>query len=187
MKAITITDKDYELLMELSKELQLQENDCQAFPYFWHPISTKDGIGTEDDTPILYDNNAADTITVEQYAEDNPELFKEYLYREGCSDDEEFSEIDVVEFAEYVCYKNKDLQIFWTREEEVNEPNFSLFKSDVTEHIAGNRHHLGENPRTYARTFFRMRRMEQLLRILYRLNHVPEDKCNHEALNYRNV
>jgi len=32
---ISVSEKDYKILMELSKELQLQENDNQACPYFW--------------------------------------------------------------------------------------------------------------------------------------------------------
>lgn len=35
MKTITVSDEDYKVLMELSKELQKQDNHGQAFSYFW--------------------------------------------------------------------------------------------------------------------------------------------------------
>jgi len=39
MKTIEFTDEDHATLLELCKEIQTQENDGQAFPYFWEPMS----------------------------------------------------------------------------------------------------------------------------------------------------
>lgn len=187
MKTITVTEGDYATLMELSGQLQLQENDSQAFPYFWGPMSTKSGIGTEDDEPLLYDSHAAETISLENYAEENSEVFRSFLKQEEYPADAEYSDInDEYEWGLFACERNSDLSMVFTREEQVFEPNFSLFKSDVKEFISGNGHRLGGDPHTYARTFFRMRRMEALVKVLYRLNPQAEEDINEEALYYRN-
>ena len=75
-------------------------------------------------------------------------------------------------------------RLLYSREEEVSEANFSLFKSDVKGFIRGNSHHLGGKPHTYARTFFRMNKMEELVRIIYKLNPQPKETVNHEARLY---
>jgi hypothetical protein len=183
MKTIELSDEDYDALMELSEELQRQENDSQAFPYFWGPRSTKSGIGTEDDTPLVYDGSACETSTLSGYAENNDELFSEFLLSEGVSPNTEYEEIEEYEWRSYIM-RDRDLSIVYEREEEVSEHNFSLFKSDVKGFIDNNAHHLGDNPHTYARTFFRMQKMERLIKIIYGLASVPEDDVNDEAKRY---
>lgn len=184
MPTIEISEKDHKLLMELSKELQTQENDSQAFPYFWGPRSTKAGIGTEDDTKIIYDSTMAETYTLEEFAECNEEVFAGYLSSEDLDSDTKYSEIDEDEWIEYVVDTCPDTNIVYSREEQKSEHNFSIFKSDVRNHIETNRHHLGKDPHTYARTFFRMRKMEELVRIVYRLNPQRKEDVNEEARRY---
>jgi hypothetical protein len=184
MKTINVSDKDYELLMELSRELQAQENDHQAFPYFWSPRSTKDGIGTEDDTPMVYDNDAAETYTLEEYSKVNERLFRKFLNENELEEDSEVDEYEC-EWSIFIdnC-RNHDLVIIYSRDEEVIDNNFSLFKSDVKNYIDNNKHHLGRNPHTYANTITRMDKMEKLIEIIYRLNPQKEKHVNPEARRY---
>ena len=77
MKTISVSDEDYEILMELSKELQTQENDHQAFPYFWEPRSEKSVQGSEDDTPLAYHD--CSTYEFEELEESCPELWDEFI------------------------------------------------------------------------------------------------------------
>lgn len=180
MRTIEVSDEDYAALMELSEELQRQENDSQAFPYFWEPRSTKAGIGTEDDDRLIYDSNAASTWTPSEYADDHDELFSEFLLSIDETGDTNYEDIDENEWLAHLD-DDPDLSIVYSREEEVSEHNFSLFKSDVKDFIKGNRHHLGDNPHTYARTFFRMTKMERLIKIIYGIASVPDGDINDEA------
>lgn len=184
MKTITVSDKDYETIMELSKELQLQENDGQAFPYFWSPRSTKWGIGTDDDEEVFH-LDGTDYAAKELFEEDEDlrDRYLETIKRENPE----------VEFKEQIKFKDIDpwsWEFFletedhvkhYRREEEVRENNFSLFKSDVKDHIECNAHHLGNKPHTYANTIFRMPKMEQLIECFYRLNPQKNEKINQEA------
>lgn len=181
MKTIQLSDKDYELLMELSAELQRQDNDFQAFPYFWQPISTRKVIGTEDDEPIIYDNVHVETYTFEEYFSENEDEFKRFL---ESVDEPENSSFDDVSFDDlkYWVECQSGIDIVYQKEKQIPEQNFSIFKSDVKKHIESNGHHLGKNPHTYARTIWRMPKMEALVRILYRLNPLPEKEINQEAL-----
>ncbi|GEM_PF-2858880 len=184
MPTIEIDQSDYDLLMAMSKELQMQENDSQAFPYFWGPMSKKEGIGTNDDEPRIYDGNAAETYTPDDFADNNEDKFSLFLAENELPEDTEYIDIDESEWMSWVEENCPDCSIVYSREEDVSEPNFSLFKSDVQNHISGNRHHLGKNPHTYARTFFRMEKMEDLVRIIYRMNPIPEEQVNEEARRY---
>jgi len=181
---ISVSEKDYKILMELSKELQLQENDNQAFPYFWGAGSTKHGIGTEDDEAIVYDSNACETYTLEGYAIEMEEYFQEFLHREDLRIDTPYSDIEESSWQYWVDYHIDEATIVYQREEQVYDHNFSLFKSDVKRHIKGNSHHLGKDPHTYARTISRMPKMEELVKIIYRINKQSVDDVNDEAKRF---
>jgi hypothetical protein len=60
----------------------------------------------------------------------------------------------------------------------------SLFRSDVQGFVKHNTHHLGRNPHTYARTIWRMPKMESLVEAVMRLNKEHTEEVNHEAARY---
>lgn len=190
MKQITVSDEDYETLMELSKELQTQENDHQAFPYFWSPRSTKKVIGTDDDELLIYDSDDCETSTLKDLATENEELFNSFLKFEDLGIHTEYDDIDVDSWENYILNFSNDCsryRIVYEKDEDISESNYSLFKSDVQHHINCNSYHLGRKPHTYGNTFFRMFKMEALVKCLYRLNPQEVDKINHEALTIMNI
>lgn len=180
MKTIQVSNKDYETLMQLSKELQTQKNDYQAFPYFWSPRSTKFGIGTSDDEKTFYKDDSVDTAE-ELFTDDLKERF---LQEEKMGAETQFKNIDLYLWEDFL--EKNGYAVNYRREEKIEENNFSLFKNDVKLHIQNNKHHLGKNPHTYAHTIFRMYKMEELIKCLYRLNPQPEKDTNNEAFYYRN-
>jgi len=189
MKAITVSDADYDLLIALSKELQEQENDFQAFPYFWSPGSAKKVIGTEDDEPLVYDGD--DVYTLRGYAEhcteNDIDLWDDFADTNeipGNIGDYNFDG-DNGDWKSHLEYSTGyDIDIVYQRDEMVQESNFSLFKSDVKGFIEANTHHLGDKPHTYANTIFRMPKMEALIKAIYRLNKSNKENVNPEAARF---
>lgn len=186
MKTITLSDNDYDALMALSKELQEQENDGQAFPYFWVPASDMLQYYQNDcgDVIQIYDCNDHEVFTPKEFADHDEELYLEFVESRDKEVPFEYEydhslESGWVEFLEY----KEDLEIRTYTEnwEHTETMNPSFFKSDVKDFIKYNKHHLGEKPRTYAHTLFRMPKMEQLINIMYRLNPQPKESVNHEA------
>jgi len=183
MKKLNLTDNEYDLLMSLSKELQEQDNDWQAFPYFWEPRSTKTVLGTEDDNPIIYSSNAGETLSLKDYAEYNEEEFRRFLRNDELNEPTDYKDILEEDWMFWLISYDSDISIVYEKEEKVSEHNFSFFKSDVQHFIKFNAHHLGLNPHTYARTFFRMDKMEKLMKLIYKLNKT-NPKTNAEAKIY---
>ena len=183
MKIIELSDEDYAEIMELSKELQEQENDSQAFPYFWSPRSTRKTIGTEDDEAMIYSDGEVSTPA--EYAEENHEVwlaFLESIDKGECQFDESLAE--TFDWQDFITSNDCDCYIVYQKEENISENNFSLFKSDVKGHIECNRHHLGKDPHTYANTVFRMPKMRALIEMIYKLNNDKNIKLNREAAVY---
>lgn len=183
IRKLEVREEDYTLLKELVHELQTQENDSQAFPYFWGPRSKQESLGTSDDTPMVYDTESAESYTLEGYAECNEEVFSIFLSNNDLPQDTEYGDIDEDDWQSWVeSYPH--VYITYSRMEYVSENNFSLFKSDVKQHIKTNSHHLGDNPHTYARTVWRMPKMEKLIQAIYRLFPAEEEEVNEEARRY---
>lgn len=183
MKTIQMSDSDYDSLMELAKELQVQDNVGQGFPYFWSPRSTKSVIGGEDDTPMVFDDKACKSYSLKEYAKIDKDAFAGYLDECFVSLDTDYGEIDEDEWAEYLeC--SIDLHIFHSKDEDVTEQNPSLFHSDVKQFVKQNAHNLGKNPHAYAQTIHRMPKMQKLVEIIYRINKQPVDEVNHEARRF---
>jgi hypothetical protein len=171
--------------MELSQELQEQENDWQAFPYFWEPRSTKKVMafeGNHEHVIVHHDSDCESFYSLEEVIEHYPEVWKECVeYWEDIYSESELKDSKFYSFLE----DHDDFTLHYERDDEVSEHNFSLFKSDVKGFINGNKHHLGKNLHTYARTVFRMSKMESLIEAIYRLNKsVPKENINHEALRF---
>lgn len=182
MKTINVSDKDYEILMELSKELQLQENDRQAFPYYWEARSDKFAQSPNGEGEFFEIYLDGETYDVSYFSEDEEiwanylkEQHEEYEYREY---DEK---IDETLLKDYVLDNIKGTEIVWFVTEQECKPNPSLFKDDVKDFIKYNSHHLGENPHTYANSVWRMPKMEALIKAIYRLNPQPKELINKEC------
>ncbi len=179
MKTIEVSDEDYEVLMELSKELQTQETDCQAFPYYWNPSSYVERPNINNEGEYIYVlDDSCELQDLKSFADDNPKLYLDFL-------DNEHIEATVYKYDESLEYEWKEFldgTVFDVEKEFYNysivsndlvhesEHNFSLFKSDVQNFIDNNKHHLGERPHTYARTIWRMGKMSKLMSCLLRLN-----------------
>lgn len=180
MKNIQVSDEDYKVLMELSKELQLQDNNGQAFPYFWEPSSIKEEQGNEDDTPMVY--NEGETYTLEECSIEYPDIYSNFLYKERHYDTDniEYSDIDESDWKHYI-ERQFEFSVFYIKKERSTDHNPSLFQSDVKNFVENNSHHLGEKPATYSRSIWRMPKMISLVSAIYRLNKQPENEVNHEA------
>jgi hypothetical protein len=186
MKTIELSDKDYKDLMELSKEYQTQENDCQAFPYLWEPSSLHlvPDVNGEGEITKMYKDS--EEYTPQEFAELNESDFDSFISEqaeidESCSDikcdDKRFNEVEK-DWIIYVELNDLADCIRTFNKEDESEHNPSFFKSDVQEFIKNNWYHLGEKPHTYARTAWRMDRMEKLVSILCRIN--PQENATTE-------
>jgi len=190
MKTIRISDEDYKSLMEFSKELQTQENHSQAFPYFWEPASEKLEINVNDEGEVVmvYDWEQAESYTPEDYADCHPEFYDSFLRDQevpfDTDDENQVYDSDLEE--EWIKYiiENKSIDRYSQDWEQKTEHNPSLFMSDVKDFIKSNKHHLGRNPHTYARSVWRMPKMEKLISAIYRLNKQPKKDVNQEAKRF---
>lgn len=188
MKTIKVSDADYETLMDLSKELQLQPNHGQAFPYYWEPRSDNtdyDLNGEGEFKMVVLDSEEYDPV---ELAEEEPDLFWQFLaytdiievYSEWDGDLKEFLETRGNEWIEFLC-EEKGYTLYTYNMKPKRDRNPSLFLDDVRGYIERNQHHLGANAHTYANTIQRMPRMEALTEALYRLNPQPEGYVCNEA------
>ena len=183
MRSIEVSDEDYETLMQLSKELQNQPNHGQSFPYFWEPQSERlepnlhgEGEvahfrcnGDECDPQTKYEGNEQNTIS---FLEEN-DFPLDSKWDDLTSDQHDL-------FCDYLV-DNCDVEKYTSNYEYKSEHNPSLFLSDVKYFIECNSHHLGRNPQTYARTIWRMPKMEKLIKAIYRINANNNEEINHEA------
>jgi len=188
MKTITVTDKDYETLMELSKELQTQTNNAQAFPYYWNPASYKQEVNIHGEGAEIEVSYDCDTYTLEEFAESYEKFYNEFI--------DDFNLYGDKPYALGIYHKDLenawmdyisnyiDEATTWTLDwEHKEEHNPTLFLKDAESYVKNNAHHLGKDPHTYSRTIQRMPRMEMLVECLLRINNsIPEAESNHEAL-----
>lgn len=177
MKTIELSDEDYNTLMELSKEYQTQDNDGNAYPYFWEPSSMKliPNVNEEGEVVKIYKDS--EEYTPQQFAELNEDDFNTFIeeqleydneYFNIKCDDKDFYKVER-DWIEYIEINNLG-QILTFDWQDESEHNSSLFKSDVENFIKFNYYHLGKEPHTYARTSWRMNKMETLVSILCKIN-----------------
>lgn len=181
---INLSEQDYNDLMELTKELQEQENDTQAFPYYWQPASYKMESTTNDDVnyAVVYDSDSASSCSLKDLWDDEESLKQSFIELESLDEDIEFDDIDLSDWLSHVK-NDPQYTVYYQEEAQVFEHNPSLFKSDIKGFIESNKHHLGQRPHTYARTVWRMPKMIKLIEILTRIN--PVENCNQEMKRYR--
>jgi len=186
MKTIEVSNENYEILMELSKELQLQNNNHQAFPYFWEPSSLKpvlDANGEGDIIEVVIDGESQDLKSFAEYEEEHWNRFCCHQQEDGNTDFESFSKESPIKYDEkfsslwldYIEYYIDDATIYTLNLERQTDHNPSLFESDVENYIKYNKHHLGEDPKTYSRSIWRMPKMEKLVKAIYQINPQPID------------
>ena len=174
MKTIRIEDEDYEILTSLLKELQTQENNHQAFPYFWVPASERLMFDHNNEGKVIqiYDPKNAESYTPEEYASGNPLLWDAFLEKYKLPQTQVYKEQLQTQWLNYLKKYHPKIQniiIYSSNWEQQFDNNPSLFLSDVQNYITQNKHHLGRNPHAYADTIFRMPKMQQLIEILYKL------------------
>jgi len=192
MKNIQVTDEDYELLMEFSKELQTQTNNHQAFPYFWVPSSYKLELNYHDEGSVIQIvDEDSEIYDLETYAESDE--FEEYnKFLDDEEDTEEYTRNEYHVDLEYTwtdwIRNNCTANVYTSDYEQQQEHNPTLFKSDADNYVATNAHRLGKDPHTYSNTIIRMPKMISLIGAVCRLNKdVPEGEINDEikcGLNY---
>lgn len=187
MKTIKISDEDYKTLMELSKELQEQDNHGNAFPYFWEPRSKKLEVNIHNEGSVTRIYHDGEMYSPKSLAEYDDELWEEFITKE-CDllwNEQCYSEDYESEWIAFIdCKSDWEYQV-WTEDwKQSTDHNPSLFLSDVQNYCKTNTHHLGRDPGTYARTIWRMPKMEALVKAVYRLNPQPKKNINHEALRF---
>jgi len=188
MKTLELSDENYNVLMELAKEYQIQDNDGNAFPYFWEPGSYRmePNINGDGEDTFVYKNG--DKYSLEEFSECEDELWasfcewKDNLTSEA-PDFEKYDDKYANDWKEYIADHDFDANVITFDWEWKTEHNPSLFKSDVENFCKYNAHHLGRNPHTYARTSFRMPKMEALVKVLCNINIQPNDKTDPEILS----
>lgn len=187
---LEINEEDFKVLMELSKELQLQDNNGQAFPYFWEPSSEKlvPNFHDEGNKIQIHDNDQCETYnSIEKFLEyGNEEEFWEKFCKEEDLGEIEYNEKEhESDFLEFLKgHKNDRFHVFssdWKRERDHNP---SLFFSDVKGYCESNSHHLGRKPMPYSDSIWRMPKMQKLVELLMRLNPQSKEEINHEALRF---
>ena len=143
-KTITLSEEDYNSLMDLCKEMQIQENDGQAHPYFWEPMSSRYVTSPDDEGEVMFHYDCENYTPEEMWNGGFEEMKKSFLELE-CDDKEEkdviYSEIE----DEWVSFIEEtggyDFTKWYSVLEQKSEHNPSLFKSDVKDFIQYNKHH----------------------------------------------
>ena len=138
MKTIEVTDKDYDILMELSKELQTQTNNGQAFPYFWEPASSKLSTNIHGEGAVLEVYYDTETYSLEDFAEYHEDFYEkflvysnEYVEEEDQYEYKEYHEEIEDEWEDYIKDYIEDADIWTSDWKQDTEHNPSLFLSDV--------------------------------------------------------
>jgi hypothetical protein len=172
MPSINLSEQDHNDLMQLLSELHTQETDSQANPRFWHPVSRTLVQGDSTDTPYLI-NESGDIVTAREYLDDQDcwNVWEGYLSfsLEQANSVEEVEE-DFIRWLNLSNNLNDGYRVDYLKEADTQHVNPSFFKSDVQWFIKRNKHHLGTEPRTYARTIQGMSNMQRLFGILMSIN-----------------
>jgi len=172
MKTIEVSDEDYENLMELSKELQTQPHHGQAFPRFWEPHSEYLVLDYNDEGEVEKLIYRGEEIDLEDAFESDEEDRCKFLEANGYDPDLTFTNLTEDQRDEFKDFliRFSDVESRTYNWEGMTLNNPSLFLSDVQEFVKCNPHHLGRNPTTFSRSFWRMPKMENLVRIICEMN-----------------
>ncbi|MFI2856879.1 hypothetical protein ACH6EH_07035 [Paenibacillus sp. JSM ZJ436] len=167
---------DIQFLKELQKELNSQDNDCQAAPRFWVIMDYRTVPGHEDYDSGEYEyyHNDGDH-TVFRGFNDLKEFIEEYY--EYAIDDElrwHLSECDFEFLWQYVEDNlNEDgyfSSVFVKEESFIVPDTMFLTKEEARQHLKLNHYHYTSKAHTYAMTAWRAPKVERLLKILSEFN-----------------
>lgn len=159
-------NSDIQFLIELQKELNSQEIDCQAAPRFWAVGDYRQVECMEENADMFYVNlpSAGESYKLDDYLKDIEE-------------EEEMTGDELEEFKEISCessalewiqkYRDDDAYLVPTKREHfVRENTMFLTKAEAKRHIELNHYHYTPEAHTYAMTAWRAPKVERLLKIL---------------------
>lgn len=162
MKTIELTDEMYEFLINLSKELNIQDNRCTASPYFFQIqeeklIPTGEGMGNEiwvhDDIVLRNENDIKEAIfDYKEWNVDNEEHQKMY---------NELSNFDIDDILEENFIKHYETT-------QLTYQNAFITEKACKEHIRLNSYNY-TNPVDYLSHAFRNPELEKLLNFIKKL------------------
>lgn len=149
--------------------------------------SKKLEVNIHDEGSITRIYHDGEVYSPKSLAEYDNYLWEEFITKE-CNlpwFEKYYSEKYEKEWIEFIDCKSDWYYQVWTEDwKESTDHNPSLFLSDVQNYCKTNTLHLGKDPNTYARTIWRMPKMEALVKAIYRLNPQPKDEVNREALRF---
>ena len=84
MKTIEVSDEDYDILMDLSKELQTQDNVGQAYPYYWTPSSYRLEPNLHGEGELVrVAEDGEDLEHIDDFKESHQEMWNNFVLEEG--------------------------------------------------------------------------------------------------------
>lgn len=164
--------EDIQFLKDLQKELNEQDNDCQASPRFWtvgdyRLISCAEGFQEEyhiaaPNRECYQEINSLLKDIEEDELEDMSEEAKEAFNEIECDD----SGLDWIKE-----YYDEDADLIPMREEHfVQQNTMFLTKEEAKRHLEMNHYHYSKKAHTYAMTAWRAPKVERLLKVLSKFN-----------------
>lgn len=162
MKTIQLTDQEYDFLMQLSNELNTQDNRATASPYFYQVRETKHiPTGENMGNPVC----VLDDTVLRTEEEIKQAVFEYQEWNLSCEAHQRkykyLSQWDIEAIMEH------NYRQCWETTTEVYSNAF-LTEKAVKEHIRLNRHNLSA-PQDYLQHAYRNPELEQLLEILKRI------------------
>lgn len=168
-----MTKEEREFLIDLQKELNEQEHDCQAAPRFWtvgdyHMVSCREENAEDYEVFLPEDAETYKLSDLIQSCEDgdydlSEDAKSEFENLKGAGEYEDPEEF-MYWFKRYV-YDDADL--IPVKEEHFIRPNtMFLTKQEAKDHIEANYYHYSDRAHTYAMTAWRAPKVERLIEIL---------------------
>jgi hypothetical protein len=167
MKQILVTDEVYEFLMDLSKEINTQDNRSTADPYFYQiqekkRVPSSEGCGEKawycDGTMLTTDEDEKEAI---------------FEYNDWDLDSEEhqklYSKMD--ESDREAILSGNYREVWYEDTEEYS--NFFLTERDCEKHIKLNCYHYNQ-PRSYVKHAFRSYEFEKVIKFLKGLSELKD-------------
>jgi hypothetical protein len=163
---IEIPDETYNFLVELAKEMQLQDNRCTDGPiaFIIQEKKERDCRDGCHDYYTYYDNEESSKV-LGDWSEDEElwDEFADFYYKENDVNIEnsDFNSYED-EFRDWLVNEKEYSEIAVKKEWVASEGPFFLTAKSAEEHIKNNGHHYSE-PRTYGVHVFRNPELEELL------------------------
>jgi hypothetical protein len=185
MKTLELTNEQYDLLMELQKELKTQDHRSTANPIYFIQRRIKEyGIDADyaegTDYMIggkIYTEDELKEYIVQCYSEELESFINETDDINNIDDidsdiymlDDLIDFVNETEIDEIIC------KIHYRYQEVVHEYSFSLFEKDSLDHIDLNGHNIGGQYYTYVGSNQKTPRMNKLRELLLELKIVDNN------------